>query len=68
MSGMIDKEFRPLAKKLRKLGYRIEHRGGKHPKVYRPVGTFLCPLPTSSSDRMAVIAKTTELRRMGVPV
>jgi hypothetical protein len=65
----IDKEFRPLVKRLQKLGYAVATKGHKgHPKVLRPDGSLVCPLPTSSSDVRAVKNAVAQLRANGVPL
>lgn len=69
MSGQIDKSFRPLVKQLQAMGYVIQTRGHRgHPKVFRPNGTFVAPLPTSSGDHRAVRNFRQQLKRAGVPI
>lgn len=69
MSGTVDKEFRPLVNQLKRLGYSIVTRGHKgHPKVLRPDGSLVCPLPMSCSDHRAVKNAIAQLRAHGVPL
>lgn len=69
MSGTVDKEFRPLVKQLKRLGYLVVTKGHRgHPKIMRPDGTLVCPLPTSSSDHRALKNAVAQLRANGVPL
>lgn len=65
----VDREFKPIAKRLQKLGYSIVTRGHKgHAKVLRPDGTFVASIPSSCSDVRALRNFTSELRSRGVPL
>ena len=69
MSGTIDKEFRPIVKRLKRIeGIELKPKGrGDHMGVFyngRRVGS----VPSSCSDVKAVLAFKTQLRKNGVPL
>jgi predicted RNA binding protein YcfA (HicA-like mRNA interferase family) len=64
----IQKELRPIVKRLRKEGWQLVPTGGTHARLINPEGRTVLTLATSSCNYRAVKKALSVLRKEGVKI